>query len=78
MTKKEAIKYLRKRWMKALEREAELQTRLDKVENCVRYQTIVVVNGKQFKVECLLLDHVLAAMGYGVKERSLRQEQDKD
>ena len=43
MTKKEAIKYYRKRWTKALEREESLQVRLDAAHEDYQIQVDAIV-----------------------------------
>jgi hypothetical protein len=50
-------------------RMAKLRAQIEAVKKCVRYQTIVEVNGEQVKVACFLTDHVLAKLGMDVKER---------
>jgi len=37
------------------------EAKLKAVNGCVRYQTIVEINGKHTKVNCLLLDHIKEA-----------------
>jgi len=40
----------------------QLEAKQERVKRCVRYQTTVEIDGKQVKVPCLLLEHVLEAL----------------
>ena len=63
------IKELETRYAEWRERAEKMEARIEAAKHCVRYQTVVEVNGQKMNVDCFLKDQVLAKLGMNFTER---------